>query len=60
MYIYHKNDTYLAFTSLKAISNELHIPYDTLTYQFSRKGVERYSRNGGLIVKVEAIKSKNK
>lgn len=60
MYIYHKNDEYKAFSSLRALCEYTHIPYDTLTYQFSRKCVERYYRGQITIVKTEAIASKRK
>ena len=60
MYIYHKEKDYKAFTSLKALSDYSGINYDTLTYQFSRNKVERYEKNGFVIVKTEAISSPRK
>lgn len=60
IYIYHNktNGQLLAFSSLKAISVNTGIGYDTLIYNFSRQSKEFYERDDFKIVKTELIKSK--
>ncbi len=59
MYIYHKNDDYRAFSSLRAVADNTGINYDTLLYNFSRKKAERMSiTDGSRIIKTEVITSK--
>lgn len=59
MYIYHNkiNDQLLAFSSLKAISINTGINYDTLIYQFSRLKREFYERDEFRVVRTELIRS---
>ncbi len=60
MFIYHKEEDYKAFTSVRALSDYTKIEYYKLTHQFGQKKVERLKMDGAVIVKVEPIRSKRK
>ncbi|WP_394749545.1 hypothetical protein [Spongiimicrobium salis] len=62
-YIYHNKETeeYKLFSSIKALSDNTGLNYDTLSYQFSRKGRLQYSKKDVFVItRTEAISSKRK
>lgn len=57
-YLNTKDETPLIFSSLMAITKEVGIPYDTLTYHFVRHNRNQYRKGDHWIVKTDLIRSK--
>jgi hypothetical protein len=57
-YLNTTSETALIFSSLMAITKEVRIPYDTLTYHFVRHKRTEYKKGDHWIVKTSVISSK--